>query len=176
MPPKITGKTRKAVRASKVTKKKSLERYSNFFITINPNKAAKNDEEFEEMNERLAEALDDLFGTSENLDGYVLDFLVDNASFEDDILDVKFLTQIEEGSKKHRIHSHTILEITHKTKIRISIDGIKRYFADKGIAPNVYVHVDIVPDNLRHLLQYVGKTQENLEEGELEEAFKKLYI
>jgi len=161
---------------SQLTKRGKEEiKYSNFFLTINTNYRAKSDSDFDTFTRAYAEVLSEMFNKKKM--GAIIRFLPPN---EDDewkrpyILKADAHTNLEEGTtvRGGRIHSHSLIEITHKSKIHINARAVKNMVYDKMKPYGVkgpYVHVQLVNEEQKKILSYMRK-DEPIEEGAITEA------
>eukprot|EP01114_Cavostelium_apophysatum_P008888 TRINITY_DN2182_c0_g1_i1.p1 TRINITY_DN2182_c0_g1~~TRINITY_DN2182_c0_g1_i1.p1 ORF type:complete len:197 (-),score=26.72 TRINITY_DN2182_c0_g1_i1:675-1265(-) len=192
----IQSKVNKGVRAKKVPKQTGPKViHSNFFVTINTNYRAKSDSDFEDFQEEFRDALDDLYGSIKIIKQVRIhkdrpkgqkteDVKVgdpDAVDLSEAVKTMKSETQIEEGSTKKggRVHSHSVLEISHTTVLLVDLDYIrdhfKERFPDLETEKGFHIDVKMINNSMKNVLSYVRKTVE-LREGELEEAYKKLSI
>lgn len=84
-------------------------------------------------------------------------------------------TDIQESEKNKGIHSHTLLEITLRDCIaHVDRQAIVDYIAENmHDVQNAYVNIKVIKGAAKYILQYIRR-DEQLEEGQLADAFKKL--
>lgn len=162
-------------------------RYSHFLVTVNTNTKPKTQTEWDRLNDDFTAALDDLFGKDDNLIEFALtndirkkdgtieysDTDMRTLYFSPKLKSVNFYTQVEQGTKFGRMHSHTLITIEHTTKIQINKDGIQDYFNQPKfgnivqsynrrtheLSSGVYVNVKVVKQDFMNVLDYVSKTR-----------------
>jgi hypothetical protein len=145
------------------------ERYSNFFLTISTNYRPKDPSDFQRVANALSNCLEEMLD-QDNL-GYFVKFLFPYSHHEwneENIIEVTSHTNIEEGHHKNgkRVGSHSLIQITHRSKIHLDTHEIKKY-VDFCLRPDVkgsYVHVAMAGDGFKNLLNYIRKDEEVTQE------------
>ena len=100
----------------KTQNKKVLSR---FFGTINPNKR-----DTPEYREHYSDVLVDFF---ENVD----DFIKVRKGWKwDDDMDIEIIFDNEIGDKQHRLHTHFLIKVYHKSNIQIDTNKARKFFQD----------------------------------------------
>jgi len=177
---KIQGKIKTKITAPNFQKEKQIkrkgkkEKYTNLLITISTNYKPINENDYEEKAEEFSEILENFFQPDTMHENF-MDFIKPNENDNWDsetILNVNVRSVIEHGKGKMggRIHSHTILEITHKSKLWVNVEKIKKHMDNNlSFVKGVYVNVRLVPEGLKYILQYVKKDEEEEELSESEE-------
>jgi len=175
-------------RASFQPKQKNKEKwhYSNFLITINTNVKPKTEEEFNEVQEAFEDFLTWLFH-KEHADERLFKFINlpsrgikgKKSDFPEKFKRIDSETVIELGQSRRggRIHSHTLLEVTHKSGIQIDAELIKKEAEEHlgDLVKGVYVNVKFINGTAKTILSYIRKGQP-VTADDLTEAFNTLQL
>lgn len=135
-----------------------------FHITINSNRKPATRNAEAAMRDNLRNYIQNTFSSNEFLEEMVM-FQEGTGSWSDahiDEVDVDFA--IEKGAKKGRIHTHIVLEVVHRSIIRLDpkaiVDSVSR---ELGYRP--YVHITGKGDRTFNLREYNRKQQERRDGG-----------
>jgi len=93
------------------------QKYSNYFVSINPLQV-----DTPEFRELFTFVLEVFF---ENIDKFITTF---KGHPTDDTRDIQILPYMEVGEKYHRLHCHATIEISHRSKIKLNLAKIRKYF------------------------------------------------
>ncbi len=131
-------------------KNADYHRVSSFFVTMNTNTS---DLVSEAQLKRVAQ---DYFA---NLEMEFLHYLHpqeerNNPSYIDNI---QIDSTVETGKKEKRVHLHALIRFEHRTRIQIDLKKSVTFFKEQLDLPNVYLHVDFVPDHAQTLKNYMKK-------------------
>ena len=143
------------------------------------------DERYAEVSDSLIDTLGQLFNKETGMPLFIEfhgPYAEDKWDDEGIIEEAKSWTNIEEGTGKRggRVHAHTILEITHYSRIRIDPKAIKD-FVDEHMASvpgfkGSYVHSEWIKNQLNPLLSYIRKTEEEPTQEDWQTAIASLKI
>lgn len=149
--------------------KRALEQNDNdnithtFLLTINSNKAAKTEEEANNLKKFILKGLSSMFSSFEDfveiyLSGNYLHKRKANVSFTDVAYDIKVNPQVEIGSKLKRIHTHIIIKWDSSPKyfFQINMRALKIWLHN-NIGP-VYCNVRWVKGD-SEIFRYINKGQ-----------------
>ena len=136
--------------------------YSKYFVTISTNVRPLDAQDAVTLSEQLSDGIDNMMQTN------TMDILrFPDPNFPPDaskIVDVKYQGMTEVGSSKRggRVHWHGIIEVTHKSKLRIFKEDIKSTLkAVMGIPnrriKNLYVSTSWIKSH-KPIQNYVAKT------------------
>ncbi len=123
----------------------SNETISEWFLTVNTNKAPKNNNDEDMIRSELKDAIAQI-GTEEGLEE-VLKYMDEDGleiESEPDVVkkvNVRFVT--EKGKKLHRIHAHFRLTILHEGRIHLNKQKLDEFIVEKINDPeitSVYTH------------------------------------
>lgn len=147
-------------------------RNSLFFITINTNKEAKDDEQLEEMIDKLRSVIKMAFNERFR---DIITFLSPNANSQsandgtEDNFDSDWLADIspnpevhyciEIGKKQKRLHAHIIVRLKHYSKIHMNRHGWCDILSEMNV-DNVYINFKGLPNTSKNLEEYLKKTNE----------------
>eukprot|EP01132_Coremiostelium_polycephalum_P009341 gene9341-11457_t len=140
------------------------KKYSCFHLTINTQYQPKTDGEASEVGEKLASAMDLLFN-NESYSKNLFKIIQPREDGLDRINDVKIEYSIEIGKnpKGGRVHSHSIIDTEHNTKINLDVDYIRSTLPslmnDSRVSSNFYVNVKAVLSK-KNLEEYIRKDQQ----------------
>lgn len=133
-------------------------RKSVFHITINSNIMPQNEADKTRIVNGLDRYMETVFGTNANMEA-ITQFAEGTGHWDDAYIeetDVNFA--IEQGTKQHRIHVHAVVQITHRSYIRLSPAAIARSVQrELGYRPYVYVRGG--GDRTFNLREYQRKQQ-----------------
>jgi hypothetical protein len=175
-----TGARKKDQGKKKIGKKKS---FSAFIVTINTNQRPKDEAVEEDIMKRLEQLNDELFKPDKLVDTGILLFgrySKQTKSFkekpllyesQEEILD-RVYTEGHVEYASSGIHVHTIVEVTHDSRIHVwlSHEGILNRFNEIGLiheTDNPYISIRGVRGTLQTMLQYARKgllSQEQVQE------------
>lgn len=195
------GQYREPEKRKKIDPNKRKENsFSIFFVTINtnmnysskiPEKNLRLQASREEAADKLANAIDNLFGSDPGAGGNC-DFLEffklppntfpvyanDDKDYEEwcgrfKELWVKGTTEWSNKSKSRTfLHAHAIIKVVHSTMIHLNKDAIAQYIkAEMGMPHLPYIHIDMVNDGFYQLINYIQKDVEdpvgNIDPGDI---------
>lgn len=191
---KAVVKKSKRTRGENMNKsKKSKERYSNFLITINTNQRVISDDDFEDFQDRFAQVLEELWnpdtvgvneiivlGKIRKVEGRFIferdEEMQDN--WKKHVISVDSESGIEESPNNKGMHSHTLLEVTHRAAVRVNREAIQEFISNHPLFPelsgkNIYINIALVRGAAKNILQYIRKNQD-LTKEDLSTAFSQL--
>lgn len=179
--PTGTSIIRRPARGETPARPRSDQRYSNFYITIQTNYRAKSQADYDRFLDRFEEVLAELYDV-ENLDQHVIKFhhLNQQDSWTDEFIKhVNIQTNIEEGRTRRggRIHAHTLLQITHVTRIQVDAMAIREYVLQR-LAPDVkgpIVLVKMINEQTKWILDYIRK-DEAATVDDMKRVFEQLHM
>lgn len=137
-------------------------KWSNFFIMINTNLAGDNEFEKSNLVVTLRRAVNEVFSVRSNLIKVIHiidergDVVTSEARRQEGLHKIEKVDSeavIEIGPKVHRVHSHVLLMIQHKTRVQINVpilrDMIRKSSTDNGITmfENPVVRVKLIREN-----------------------------
>ena len=161
-------------------KPKEKRMFSNFMVTIstnvNPIKQKWEEEEFEEFQERFTQVLARMFANpNEEPTGRLNEVVkytdstetLDKESFKEIVYKTHSSSVIEIGPSKSggRIHSHSIIELEHNSKLHLDKPSIHD-IVKEALAPeckNPWVRIKFITDSGKWATQYIMKDQPPLE-------------
>ena len=144
---------------AKVSTRDPQRRHSNWFITINTQVPESNPES-DVVLDQLGAAIKTIFNPN-NL-YKIVDVIEEDVVFDSNSIikaKIKFSLEVGTKPKGSRIHSHVLLKITHRTKIRLSNEAIrgelKRLISSPAfINPHIFWIVVSPEANIR---EYIAK-------------------
>lgn len=157
--PKLKSKSY-GVNVSGAIKSKERPKHSGFLITISTNYRPTTTAEAVDMGERLEHALKKMY-THKGY-GKIIKFTDPSHSYGDKYInkiDTKFAVERGTHTMGGRIHSHSIMHVTHASHIRLSIPDIKELVVaaiDHPKVKSVYVNIRMVKDG-KNLEEYIKK-------------------
>lgn len=144
--------------------------HSGFMITINTNKRYQGFEEtFENDVMNFAKTINELF---DNVSGIKLvtkckdkNVSIDQLFADNSLIrDIDISKSIEIGPQTNTLHCHVVAIYHHYSKLQISVDDIKKYFADKGYG-SVHCFYRFFTDSAANMQSYIGKTVNQIKES-----------
>jgi hypothetical protein len=100
-------------------------------------------------------------------------------SEKDRVLNINSRFAIQESPENKGVHAHALIEIEHKTCIRLSRIGIKEFILNHNEelpeVKGVYVNIKLVSASIKNVLSYVRR-DEPLQLQELNDAYNKLKL
>lgn len=157
--PKISSKIRiQEVDGEKPKKDKNKLKWSNWFITINPN-ISPDQEDSNELSRALKKTLEQIFA-EDKIMNYILS-RKKNTDLNQTIESIDIDSQVEIGTKIHMVHSHVLMKIRHKDNIYLDYAKMKKKISDSLDIPltGFYFHVDPFGSSDLNLQQYIEKTR-----------------
>lgn len=149
-------------------RKKSQDKHSGFFITINTNYRPKAEGDAEEVAERLRKVVGAMLDNA-GLER-VVEFMVPGHTFSGSTIlnvDGEFIIERGRHPKGGRIHSHASLHIKHRSKIRLNIPAMKEFlmegFSDYPAVKSVYVNIKAIGSD-RLIKDYLRKEIDSRQE------------
>lgn len=126
-------------------------RHSDFLVTINTNFRPKDRVEMDEVQSALERAVEDM-STPSGLREVVrvLEPNVTLTAANVKNVDVEYAGEVGESAKGGRVHSHTIIKVTHTTKIQMDPKKISSFVMASIESPhvkNVHVNIKLLPTN-----------------------------
>ena len=140
----------------------SPTRWSNFWIMINSNQAGTNVLESSHLVTTMRKAVDQAFGNRKNLVSFLrtvdeggnqVSTAADRKSDLSKIESVNSEAVVEIGPKLHRIHTHILLQIQHKTRVQIDVIKLRDLMRElskqdgRFLFPNPVVRFGLIKDN-----------------------------
>jgi RNA binding exosome subunit len=174
------------------------EKYSAFMVTVTLNiPMARETREYQaEWNEKLASSLEVLWNDDERMREVIVFYnridkeerrFTDNEWIEARP-EWHFYGATEFGEKRKMLHSHTVVQVTHRSSIHLSRKAIEEFLLDyleirreDGKKP-LWVSIKALKGSLLSMIQYVQKDQPRLVEAtdekvdELERLFHRLQL
>ena len=136
-------------------------RYSNFFVTVNPNLIYESPKEAEPTKKILLESIHDLL---RNIQDYIK-IKEPEASFTDEWFDKIDLDAVIEmnssvdSNGRNMLHAHIMVKVRHRTLILLDLDKIKAKVKDDLQLPyNPYINYKFVRNASDTLENYIQKT------------------
>lgn len=155
-----------SVNIKQETKKSTNEKFSGFFVTINSNKRSESTKDDTAMANTFRRAVSSFYRQSD-----ILKVIYDRRT--DDVVDPELLDTIDinytfelgkRNGAKNKLHSHGIIKIRHRTKIKLNYEAIRSWFKKIFLAAGYSdesssIHLDVKPfgDTNRNLLYYITK-------------------
>src|SRR6202034_4503182 len=145
--------------------KKNVKKYSNYFITINPNISIDlGDPNFKKYYNVLKSIADEIF-EKQNIHNFVIIKKKKDSFNKEVIQKVNINYTIEYGSEMHYLHIHALLEIKHFTLLKLNYDKIRSLVKDKLVQENFInisneIHLDVQlirSTNRKTILDYIKK-------------------
>lgn len=131
--------------------------HSQWLLTYNPNisKFQDDDPQLKEQEDILAEACENLL---QNIDQYVK-FTPEGHSWSTDVIEstnCDFV--VERGGKKKMLHCHMLVKISHRSKISLDYQAIKKKLCEDIGVENAYINAKLVrASSDEFLLAYTNK-------------------
>lgn len=138
-------------------------RWSNFWILINSNKAGSTLSERSYLVTRMRQAVNETFSDRNNIiqilqfvddDGNIIRDLVTKTQMAAQIEKVDTEAVVEIGPRIHRVHSHILFMVQHKTKIQIDVQALRDSIRNKSwlegsghLFTNPVVRVKFIKEN-----------------------------
>jgi hypothetical protein len=146
----------------KIPKNANQKKYSNWFITINPNvKMDKGHPQFKNFYKTFKKSLDDLF-SKENIRNYIV-IKKKNDTFNK-IKQITCNYTTEYGDTLNLLHGHALVEIRHYTCIKLNYDSIRKHIKEslspEYVLKNNEIHLDVQvirSTNRQTILDYINK-------------------
>lgn len=142
-------------------RQKSQDKHSGFFITINTNYRPKGEADAEEVAERLRKVVGRMLD-NEGL-ARVIEFMIPGHTFSGKTIqnvEGEFIVERGRHAKGGRIHAHATLHIKHRSKLRMSIPGMKEFlmegFSDYPAVKSVYINIKAIGSD-RLIKDYLRK-------------------
>jgi len=167
--------SRPRIRTRRVTGEKNVDKYSNFFITINTNKRPASNTLFRDKLIQQLNALSQyLTGTEEGVRAIIkyvikgktrsgIAFPEDTSkSFPANIIDVDSKYQVEVGkhARGGRVHVHILMRVVHRDLIQIRREAIvaltKHFVPVTATGGNPHVHIKVIP-GVDDVVKYLTK-------------------
>lgn len=157
---------------SRISRKTPRRKYSNWFLTINPNKrksSFKTREEYVEFKNKFKEAVKDLHQKI-----YPRFILLQSAKIpdkfkdewepkklEDRIEDIKIDVSFEIGGNNSCLHCHSLVKISHRLlKVRLNYLGLQQYI-EHMLGYKIHFYKKLYRDASQTLQDYILKNSKN---------------
>lgn len=125
---------------------------SSFLITLNPNV-------FDDNKKNKKIVRDSTNMILQNIQAFIQykDKTKSGSRYLDDIIIHKSVLEVSTKNKK--VHSHSVIEINHRTKIALRRDKLARVFRDLcGLDTEIHLDIQYVyPNTLDRVIRYLGK-------------------
>lgn len=145
----------------KDAKTKNPLHYSTYQIVNNTNVIYKTKEEALPLMKKLANVLNEVY---KDIKKYIIIKSPPEATVNDkfwiESIKVEISPEINEKAKNNNLrpHSHTILEIHHRTKLRVDFEAINAEVKEKMGLPNMYQRYTLYRATSDNLKNYIRKT------------------
>lgn len=134
--------------------KRDKNKHSRFHLTINTNKRFRDKGEAKNLSEKLLGKMNEVF---RNIENYVL-ITDENGRFNKTFFDrPNIVFRVEEGHKLGFIHLHALIDITHRTKIKINIGAFHEALHEIGINGRVFLKLLQGNFSLDNTKEYIFK-------------------
>lgn len=140
---------KKSIWAPDTVAVRGTQEESCFLITINSQM-----NEYQLSKEEYKELLDEWYNQIENDILFVNTDVTKNSSDFIDSIDV--IHKFEVGQNKLRCHSHSILTILHKTKIRLDYNSIREFF-ESSLGQKIHFDCQFIKSGKAYALRYLEK-------------------
>ncbi len=158
--PRVTSNQTKTSKP-KINKSEDPTKYSNWHLTINPNKYPLIPEQITEFKEELSGVLKELYAQKHV--PLLFTFDIPGHMWGDEYVksvDIKYAVEVGHSPGGGRIHSHSIIKVVHNSSIKLDLQYIRKFLKEKYGYP-VYVHYNMVKTD-QALEDYLEKDQEEI--------------